>query len=190
MDVLRVSKPAKDGEEVDEYGGKLFTGHRKLLESAIRGRWLFMGAMVGLLVVAVLGFGGVRQMFFPDSARPQLMVDFWFPAGTRIQDVSEQIKSAEKHLINDERVLNVSPFVGAGPPRFYLPVDPELPYQNYAQLIINTHTFKEIDPLMADLEPWMQTNYSDITTRVRKYGWVSVKIGSWSGISADRPMPI
>ena len=170
MDMLRVSKPAKDGEEVDEYGGKFFTGYRKLLESAIRRRWLFMAAMVGLLVVAVLGFGGVRQMFFPDSSRPQLMVDFWFPEGTRIQDVSEQIKSAETHLINDERILNVSTFVGQGPPRFYLPVDPELPYQNYAQLIINTRTFKDIDPLIADFEPWMQTNYAGIITRVRKYG--------------------
>ena len=170
MDMLRVSKPAKDGEEVDEYGGKFFTGYRKLLELAIRGRWLFMGAMVGLLVVAVLGFGGVRQMFFPDSSRPQLMVDFWFPAGTRIQDVSEQIKSTEKRLMEDERVMNVSSFVGMGPPRFYLPVDPELPYQNYAELIINAHSFKGIDPLIADLEPWLKTNYPGLITRVRKYG--------------------
>ena len=77
----------------------------------------------------------------------------------RIQDVSEQIKSAETHLINDERVMNASSFVGMGPPRFYLPVDPELPYQNYAELIINAHSFKGIDPLIADLEPWLKTNY-------------------------------
>jgi multidrug efflux pump subunit AcrB len=169
IQMLRVSKSAQ-GEEEDQFGGKFFTGYRKLLESAIRRRWLFMGAMVGLLLVSVIGFGGVRQMFFPDSSRPQLMVDFWYPQGTRIQHVSRQIKSAEKYLMNDERVMNLSTFIGQGPPRFYLPVDPELPYQNYAQLIINTHTFKEIDPLIADLEPWLQKNYSGALTRVRKYG--------------------
>jgi multidrug efflux pump subunit AcrB len=170
MQMLKTSKPSQGEEEADEYGGKLFRGYRKLLELAIRGRWLFMGAMVALLIISTIGFGSVRQMFFPDSARPQLMVDFWYPEGTRIQDVSEQIKSAEERLMKDERVLNVSAFAGAGPPRFYLPVDPELPYQNYAQLIINTHTFKDIDPIIAEFEPWLQTKYSDAVIRVRKYG--------------------
>jgi multidrug efflux pump subunit AcrB len=170
MQMLKVSKSSQGEGEADEYGGKFFRGYRKLLELAIRGRWLFMGAMVALLIVSALGFGSVRQMFFPDSARPQLMVDFWFPEGTRIQDVSDQIRSAENRLMKDERVLNVSAFSGAGPPRFYLPVDPELPYQNYAQLIINTNSFEDIDPLIAELEPWMQTSYSGAVTRVRKYG--------------------
>ncbi|MGD9226455.1 MAG: efflux RND transporter permease subunit [Desulfobacterales bacterium] len=168
MQMLRVSKKGED--ETDEYGGKFFGGYRKLLESAIRGRWLFMGAMIGLLFLSVIGFGGVSQMFFPDSARPQLMVDFWFPEGTRIQEVSARIQPVENRLMNDERVANVSAFNGSGPPRFYLPVDPELPYQNYAQLIINTHAFKDIDPLIADLEPWLNENFPEAVTRVRKYG--------------------
>ncbi len=170
MQMLKVSKPSQGDPEADEYGGKLFRGYRKLLELAIRGRWLFMAVMVVLLIVSAIGFGGVRQMFFPDSSRPQLMVDFWFPEGTRIQDVSEQIKFAEERLMDDERVLNVSAFAGAGPPRFYLPVDPELPYQNYSQLIVNTNSFKDIDPLIANLEPWLQENYPGAVTRVRKYG--------------------
>ncbi len=170
MQILKVPQSEPDEEEADVYGGKIFVGYRKLLELAIRRRWLFMGAMVGLLIVSAVGFGGVRQMFFPDSSRPQLMVDFWYPEGTRIQDVSEQIKTAENRLMNDERVMNVSAFAGAGPPRFYLPVDPELPYQNYAQLIVNTHTFKDIDPLIAEFEPWLETNYSGAVIRVRKYG--------------------
>ena len=113
MQMLRVSKSPGD-EAADEYGGKFFGGYRKLLESAIRGRWLFMGAMVGLLLVAVIGFGGVKQMFFPDSSRPQLMVDFWFPEGTRIQEVSEQIKSTEERLMEDERVMKLPAASGRG----------------------------------------------------------------------------
>jgi multidrug efflux pump subunit AcrB len=49
-------------------------------------------------------------------------------------------------------------------------VDPELPYPNYAELIINTNEFKDINPLIADIEPWLQTNYPGAVTRVRKYG--------------------
>jgi multidrug efflux pump subunit AcrB len=170
MQMLRVSKSSEGEGEADEYGSKFFTGYRALLEWAIRGRWLFMGAMVALLLVSGFSFGNVKQEFFPDSSRPQLMVDFWFPEGTRIQEVSEQIKFTEKRLVNDERVKNVSSFVGMGPPRFYLPVDPELPYPNYAELIINTNEFKDINPLIADIEPWLKTNYPGAVTRVRKYG--------------------
>lgn len=67
-------------------------------------------------------------------------------------------------------MASVSAFVGQGPPRFYLPVDPELPYQNYAELVINTHSYEEVDPLIADLEPWMNENFPGAVTRVRKFG--------------------
>ena len=66
------------------------------------------------------------------------MLDFWYPNGTRVQDVGEDTRRAEAYLLEDERVTSVSSFIGGGPPRFYLPVDPELPYQNYAELIVNT----------------------------------------------------
>jgi multidrug efflux pump subunit AcrB len=170
IDLLPTPKPAKDGEEKDEFGGKLFVGYRKLLQAAIRGRWIFMVCMLALLIMAGGGFGKVKQMFFPDSSRAQLMVDFWYPMGARIQEVAEGIIPAEKLLMKDERVVNVSSYIGAGPPRFYLPVDPELPYENYAEIIVNTHDYKEIDPLIADLEPWMDANYPGVVTRVRKYG--------------------
>jgi multidrug efflux pump subunit AcrB len=169
LDMLPAHKPS-EGDEKDEYGGKLFIGYRKLLEIAIRKRWIFMSCMVALLAASLYGFGYVKQMYFPYAERNQVMLDFWFPEGTRIQEVSEKLKLCEEELMKNDLVETLSTFAGSGPPRLYLPVDPELQYQNYAEIIVNTHTFKEIDPLIAEIEPWMQENYPDVVTRVRKFG--------------------
>jgi len=100
----------------------------------------------------------------------KLMIDYWAPEETRIQDVAADLRLAEEHLLADERVESVATFVGQGPPRFYLPVDPEAPYASYAQLIVNVHDFREIDDLVVDLNPWLMRNYPQAVVPLRKYG--------------------
>ena len=163
IDMLPDPKPEKDG-------GESMGPYRRLLSAGLRFRWPFLGVMAALLAVAMFNFGQVKQMFFPDSARAQLMVDFWYANGTRVQDVARDIEPAEAYLMKDERVAGVSSFIGQGPPRFYLPVDLELLHPNYAEIVVNTHSYEEVDPLIADIEPWMRENVPGAVTRVRKYG--------------------
>jgi multidrug efflux pump subunit AcrB len=160
----------KEGEGADPYGSKFFQKFRALLEKAIRMRVLFMIGMIGLLVIAIIGFGGVKQLFFPDSSMPKLMIDYWAVQGTRIEQVAADLEFLEEKLLNDERVESVSSFIGAGPPRFYLPVDPEGQNPSYGQLIVNVHNFKEIDGLIDELDPWLKANYPDALVPIRKYG--------------------
>ena len=68
-------------------------------------------------VLSGIGFGGVKQLFFPDSSMTKLMVDYWAPEGTRIQQVAADLARAEKHLLADERIDSVVSFIGSGPPR-------------------------------------------------------------------------
>ena len=53
--------------------------------------------------VGLVGFGFVRHMFFPDSTRPQLMIDYWAPEGTRIQDVAHLPFSGRSSLAGSRR---------------------------------------------------------------------------------------
>ena len=167
--MLPAPKASGEGRDQDLYGGRFFQVFRGLLGGAIRLRWPFLGVMVGLLVASGLGFGYVNQMFFPDSTRRQLMIDYWAPEGTRIQQISADLRQIEAKLANHASVKDVSAFIGQGPPRFYLPVEPELPYQSYAQLIVNTPTSQDVDQLIAEMEPWLKGNFPQALTRVRKY---------------------
>ena len=168
MAMLKVEQSAAE----DAYSSAFYVRFRAFLTKAIQARWLTIGIMVALLVTAVIGFGGVRQMFFPASARLQLMIDYWGPEGTRIEKVSTDLARLEQHLAKDERVADVASFIGMGPPRFYLPVEPEKPYSSYGQLILNMNPELGLDGInsfMAEYEPWMRDNVPEAMVRVRRY---------------------
>jgi len=162
--------PEAGAENADPYGTKFYMTYRSILGKAINQRWITIGIMVGLLVLSVIGFGYVKQLFFPDSAMTKFMVDYWTPEGTRIQDVSDDMKRIEKALLKDERVDSVASFVGGGPPRFYLPVTPEDPNQAYGQLIVNVKDVREIDGLIGDLTPLFEEHFPDAQVPMIKYG--------------------
>jgi len=125
---------------------------------------------LGLLAGAGVAFKYVDQMFFPAAARSQFMVDYWAPEGTRIQQVSRDLRGLEARILDDERVTSVSTFVGQGPPRFYLPVDPEDPYASYGQIIVNTTSFKDVQILIDELQSWADENLAQAQIIPRKYG--------------------
>jgi len=169
LNCMALLKPPTEGADKDPYGSGFFRVYRRLLEGAIRRRTLTIVSMAAVLALAVFGFTKVPQQFFPDSTRAQFVIDYWAPQGTPIQLVSEDLRSIEARLLKDSRVKDVGAFIGSGGPRFYLPVDPEFPYASYAQLIVNTPSFDEVKPLVSEYEPWLNENYPQALTRVRRY---------------------
>ena len=167
LDMLSDPKHQEEGH--DPYDTKLYRIFKGLLEKAIRMRLLFIAAMVGLLVVSFIGFGFVEQLFFPSSSMSKFMIDYYAPQGTHISVVSDSLKEFEKKLLADERVDNVAAFIGSGPPRFYLPVEPESASSSYGQLIVNLHDFKKIDDLIVELTPWAATAFPDAMVQIRKF---------------------
>lgn len=167
--ILFMPDPKKTVEQEEAYNSKFYKGYKFVLESAIRYRILFSLGMCGLLILSVIGFRFVPIMYFPDSSRLQVMIDYWAPEGTRIQVVSKDLEQLEKKLLSDPGVTSVSTFIGQGPPRFYLPVESEFPYSSYAQLIVNMNSLKDVDRLVATLPKWNDKNYPQSMVRVRKY---------------------
>ena len=162
--------PKKDSQGVDPYASPFYQRFRNLLAIAIRNRMLFLASLLVLLVVSLWGFRFVPQMYFPDSSRLQFMVDYWLPQGARIEQTSARMKLLERQLLQEEGVDSVSAFIGQGPPRFYLPVDPEDSYAAYGQLIVNADSMQSVDRVMAAIKPWAQANMPEAMVRVRKYG--------------------
>ncbi len=155
----------------DEYGGRFYGFFRAVLEQAIRFRFAVIIVLLALLGVSAYGFQFVDRTFFPDSARLQVMIDYWAPEGTKIQATSRDTRAIEEHLLADQaRVDSVSTFVGQGPPRFYLPVEPEMPYSSYGQLIVNVKDIKALNELIPEITSWMEANVPQAVTIVRRYG--------------------
>lgn len=162
--------PEASGGAEGLYNNAFYRGFRRLLSLAIRFRVVTIVGLLILLGASGAGFVFVKQMFFPDSTRLQFMVDYYAPEGTRIQEVAKSIEPIEAKLIADERVEAVSTFIGSGPPRFYLPVDPETPLQSYGQIIVNLRTLGDVHSLFNDMEAWAKENVPGAMVRVMKYG--------------------
>lgn len=161
--------PKNISTDSDPYAGGFFKGFKKLLSFVLRKRGLTMSASIIALIFAVWGFKSVPQKFFPDSTRAQFLIDYWAPEGTPIEEVSDDLKRIEDKIMDDPRASDIGTFIGSGGPRFYLPVDPEFPYPSYAQIVINTPSFAEVNPLSSDVEKWLNKEYPNVMTRVRKY---------------------
>jgi multidrug efflux pump subunit AcrB len=121
--------PAPKGADAgtSPYQGRFYQRFRSVLSLAIRYRVVFLASMVGFLLVSILGFQFVPKLYFPDSSRRQIMVDYWAPEGTRIQQTSADLQRIEAYLQAHPAVASTSAFIGKGPPRFYLPVSAEDP---------------------------------------------------------------
>jgi multidrug efflux pump subunit AcrB len=160
----------KSDDDADPFDSRFFRSFRTFLAHSIRLRWLTLGGMAALLVLSVLSFGNVSKLFFPDSSMTKIMVDYWAPEGTRIQDVSLDLERIERKLAADERVEAVTTFAGSGPPRFYLPVEPEALSSSYGQLVVNVRDAKEINAIIGDLTPWFADQFPDALVPLRKFG--------------------
>src|SRR5215813_1267528 len=160
----------KEAQTADPYAGRFFRAYRKLLTTALRMRIPVLLVFIALLVGSGMSFRFVNQMFFPNSSRPQFMVDVWLPEGTRIEETSEVVRRLEKLLANRNEIQSVASFVGQGPPRFYLPVEPEKPYSSYGQLIVSLKDFRDTEKLMHEINGWATKNLADGEVIPRKYG--------------------
>ncbi|MGF1754083.1 efflux RND transporter permease subunit [Vibrio makurazakiensis] len=122
----------------DPYKGILFVVFGASLKFALRFRWLTVISMIVLLAVSVVGFGKVKQQFFPPSNTPMFYVDMWMPEGTDIRDTIKQTKEIESYILKQDNVEFVTTTVGQGMQRFALTYQPEKSYEAYGQLQVRT----------------------------------------------------
>ncbi|QJY38963.1 efflux RND transporter permease subunit [Vibrio europaeus] len=161
--LLKEEEKGDATEEVDPYKGILFTVFGASLKFALRFRWLTVVSMVGLLVVAVAGFGMVKQQFFPPSNTPMFYVDMWMPEGTDIRETIEETKKVEKYIREQDNVEFVSTTTGQGLQRFALTYQPEKSYEAYTQLQVRTQDRETMFELLEELDKNLSVTFNQPT---------------------------
>jgi multidrug efflux pump subunit AcrB len=95
-----------------------------------------VGATVAAFVMALVGFGHIPQQFFPTSERTELFVQLRMPEGSAIGATLAAAKKAEQLIAGDDDAATWTTYVGSGPPRFWLGLNPALPNEAYAEIVI------------------------------------------------------
>ena len=169
--VMFLKKPGKNaaGETADPYGGGFYALYRRLLQSAIRMKYLTLALVAALFVTSLWGFGYVDRSFFPPSTRPQFMVDLWLPQGTHIDETTATVTSVEEYLQGLDGVTHISSLIGKGGLRFLLTYTPEKLNSAYAQLLVDVESSELLDTLVAEVEDYLHDNYENMTSYASKF---------------------
>ena len=164
----RAAPMMHNGEEIEIYDTRFYRRFRLWLDWCLRRRWLVLASTVVLFVVALAGFGVVPKQFFPSSDRPELLVDLRLPEGASIAATLRETKRLEASLRGRPEIASYVSFVGSGAPRFYLPLDQQLPQPNFAQFVITAKDVAQREHLAAYLDGVLSKDFSDVRTRVSR----------------------
>lgn len=134
--LLRWAAPKPHAHDHDPYQRPFYRRFRRFLDACLRRRWWVIAATVALFVFSLLMFRFVPQQFFPDSTRPELMVDIELAEGASLKATQAQAEKLEQLLAQRSGIRNYVAYVGTGSPRFYLPLDQQLPATNFAQFVV------------------------------------------------------
>ncbi|MBN8793657.1 MAG: efflux RND transporter permease subunit [Stenotrophomonas nitritireducens] len=161
-------RPKQLAHDHDPYKSAFYQRFRTFLDACLRRRWLVIFATIGLFVFSLAMFRFVPQQFFPDSTRPELMVDIELAEGASLTATQAQAHKLEELLKQREGIANYVGYVGSGSPRFYLPLDQQLPATNFAQFVVlaqDIHAREEVrDWLLKEVVP----QFTDVQLRVTR----------------------
>lgn len=153
-------KANKGDKQVDPYNSRFYRAYKWSLQIAIRRRWATVLVMVALLFLSIYGFGYVKNSFFPDSTRPQFLVDFWLPEGMHIEQTERVAKQVEEYLTNKEGVSSVATFIAQGAPRFLLTYSAEKTNTAFAHFLVSVDDYRVINDLLPEVQRELEENFS------------------------------
>ena len=152
----------------DVYDTRFYRRLREVIGWCVDRRWVVLGVTLVAFVAGMAAFGLVPQQFFPSSDRPELLVDLRLPEGASFPATLREAQRLEKSLANRPQIDHFIDFVGAGAPRFYLPLDQQLAAPNFAQFVITAKSVKDREALAAVLGELLRKEFPMVRTRISR----------------------
>ncbi len=155
----------------DVYDTKFYNLYKGFLRGCIDRRWATLGVILILFFLSLKGFGYIDRTFFPDSSRPQFLVDYMLPEGTHIEETTRQAAEIEKYLLELDHVTHITTLVGEGAMRFMLTYAPQKANSSYCQFLVDVDDYKIIDGLRQEIEDYLYQNHPDGLARSEKFSF-------------------
>jgi multidrug efflux pump len=151
----------------DHYRHGFYAHFRQVVEWCLDHRKSVLALTLTAFILALAGFGKVEQEFFPPSERPELLMDVWLPEGANFAITEKLTVSLEAKLNTDPGIVNYTSYIGGSTPRFYLPLDLQLPMVNYAQIVINTRD-GEREAVLKRMRSMLDNDYAKMGIRIAR----------------------
>ena len=134
------------------YETRIYRALRRVIQWCVRHRIVVVTATIAVFVTSIIAFGHVQQQFFPLSERPELFLQLRLPEGTAFRVTEQAVKEAEKLLDGDDGIATYTAYVGQGSPRFWLGLNPQLPNEAFAEIVIVAKDVEARERIKAKIE--------------------------------------
>ncbi|UGQ48514.1 efflux RND transporter permease subunit [Massilia endophytica] len=161
-------KPHAEGEHGHElFDTPGYQRFRRIVNWCVEWRKTTIVATLFVFALGIYGFNFIEKQFFPDSSRPELMVEMWSPEGTAFKANEAQVKKFEAFIRQQPGVQSVTSYVGTGSPRFYLPLDQIFPQTNVSQIVVLPKDLKAREELRKKITQVFKTDFPEVRGRVK-----------------------
>ena len=157
---------AHAGQHHDVFDTRFYRGLRRSVTWAVRHRIIVLALTLMTFATSLWAFQFIPQNFFPQSSRPEILVDMWLPEGTSIKEVEKQAKALETRMMDDKDKRFIATYIGEGAPRFFLPLDQQLRNPNFAQLLIMANDEPARERLIVKLRGILAQDFPSVRGKV------------------------
>lgn len=157
----------KAGEKKSAFADRAYRLFYKAIAWCIRFKKTVIIGTAAIFAGTVALIPFVNQEFFPDSVRPEIILDVNLPSGASIKETKEVMAGIVDNLYGDDRVSSFSTYVGDSAPRFILLFDPLAPEDSHGQMILVARDSKVRDSLRDDTLAFIAEQYPDARAHAR-----------------------
>lgn len=157
----------KAGEKKSAFADRAYRLFYKAIAWCIRFKKTVIIGTAAIFAGTVALIPFVNQEFFPDSVRPEIILDVNLPSGASIKETKEVMAGIADNLYGDNRVSSFSTYIGDSAPRFILLFDPLAPEDSHGQMILVARDSKVRDSLRDDTLAFIAEQYPDARAHAR-----------------------
>lgn len=157
----------KAGEKKSAFADRAYRLFYKAIAWCIRFKKTVIIGTAAIFAGTVALIPFVNQEFFPDSVRPEIILDVNLPSGASIKETKEVMAGIADNLYGDDRVSSFSTYIGDSAPRFILLFDPLAPEDSHGQMILVARDSKVRDSLRDDTLAFITEQYPDARVHAR-----------------------
>ncbi len=154
------------------YQTRVYRALRSVIQWCVNHRIKTVLATIGVFAASIVAFGHVQQQFFPLSERPELFLQLRLPEGTAFNVTEKSVKKAEELLKGDQDIATYTSYVGQGSPRFWLGLNPQLPNEAFAEIVIVAKGVEARERIKAKIEKAVDAgDLSEARVRVDRFNF-------------------
>ncbi|MFC7514274.1 efflux RND transporter permease subunit [Herbaspirillum sp. GCM10030257] len=166
--ILLKVKPSSHADGQHElFDSPFYSRFRRVVNWCVEWRKTTILLTLGVFALGIVGFRVIEQQFFPDSSRPELMVELWMPEGSAFAATEAQAKKFESFIRKQDGVESITTYVGTGSPRFYLPLDQIFPQTNVSQVVVLAKDLKAREALRLKIVDVFKNDFPGVRGRVK-----------------------